>query len=108
MTLAGRFWRDRRGAGVQTLGLTAAGIALAAVAVTTMLDRASKNGMPSIAFIDSKGSVVFGSTPQVASGPQAQVASAGKAASPKFDNIDRTVTGSISRVTLDPCTGKAK
>ena len=106
MTLAGRFWRDRRGAGLQTLGLTAAGIALAAVAVTTLLDRASKNGMPSIAFIDSKGSVVFGSAPQAQVG--AQVASAGKVASPKFDNIDRTVTGSISRVTLDPCTGKQK
>ena len=106
MTLAGRFWRDRRGAGVQTLGLTAAGIALAAVAVTTLLDRASKNGMPSIAFIDSKGSVVFGSTPQAQVG--SQVASAGRSASPKFDNIDRTVTGSISRVTLDPCTGKQK
>ena len=106
MNLAGQFWRDRRGAGVQTLGLTAAGIALAAVAVTTMLDRASKTGMPSIAFIDSKGSVVFNSTPQGQVG--SQVASAGKAASPKFDNIDRTVTGSISRVTLDPCTGKQK
>jgi len=102
MTFVGRFWRDRRGAGMQTVGLTAAGIAIAAVAMTTLLDRASKNGMPSIAFIDGKGAVVFSSA------PQGQTASAGKAAQPRFDNIDRTVTGSISRVTLDPCTGKQK
>ena len=100
------FWRDRRGAGVQTLGITAGAIALAAVAATTLLDRVSKTGMPTIAFIDPKGSVVFSSLPQPQS-PQ-QVASAGKAAQPKFDQIDRTVTGSINRITLDPCTGKQK
>lgn len=97
------FWRDTRGASVKALGMTAGAIAIAAVAATTLLDRASKNGLPTIAFIDSKGSsIVFGGA------PTAQTAAAGKAAQPKFDQIDRTVTGSINRITLDPCTGKQK
>ena len=97
------FWRDTRGSSVKTLGLTAGAIAIAAVATTTLLDHASKTGLPTIAFIDSKGSsIAFGGV------PTAQTAAAGKAAQPKFDQIDRTVTGSINRITLDPCTGKQK
>ena len=93
------FWRDRRGAAQQTLAISAALVALASVAASSLLERMARDGsFPTIAFIDSRGSIALG--------PQAAKVSGN---GPIFNSIDHTVTGSISRpIILDPCTGKQK
>ena len=84
-----------------SIGLTAAVIAITAVAAANLIGQAALNGnLPAIAFLSPKAA-----TP---SGPASATAKPSR-----FDNIDRDATGSIQTflqrpVILDPCTGRQK
>ena len=78
---------------LRTLVIASAVIAGVAMAATSFLDKVSSGQLPAIAFIKADGEVTY------FGGAAAKMAATG---------VDRTPVGSINKVTVDPCTGKAK
>jgi hypothetical protein len=91
MRLLMSFWRDERGSFAGRMANISLVVAIGAVALATVLDRATRDGGASvIAFFNPQNTAV---------------ASRGSGSA----TIDPTPTGSISRaVVLDPCTGRQK
>lgn len=76
---------------VRTLAITCVAIAATAMAATSVLDKVSSGQLPGVALIRSDGTVsYFG-------GAASKMAATG---------VDMTPVGAISKVTIDPCTGK--
>lgn len=80
------FRRDQRGFGLPAFGLAACAITMLAILGAHHLDRLGRDGTL---------------------GRVASITGPGVATAPVFRDIDLTPTGSINRVRLDPCTGKA-
>jgi Flp pilus assembly pilin Flp len=98
MRLFESFWRNQSGSFVSRMANVSLVVAIVAVALVSVLDRATRDGGAAImAFFH----------PESAAGQRVPVETANRG--PGAGGIDPTPTGSISpAVVLDPCTGRQK
>jgi hypothetical protein len=92
------FAHDRRGAAVNRFANSAAVIAILAVALASVLNRATK---------DEHSPLVRWALRDGFAGPKGD-AGQQRIRDARFGDTDATPTGSIARVVLDPCTGNQK
>lgn len=103
MSKLSRLASDQRGDALRPFAVTAGVIAFASLALTTLLDHATRNGtLPQIAFISPSGDSVAKLT-GLRSGATQMAAGA-------YDDMPvGSIAGrSVPPIVLDPCTGKTR
>lgn len=78
---------------LRLLTIASGAIAVAAMSMTSLLDKVASGQLPAVAFVKPDGTVTY------FGGAAAKMAASG---------VDMTPVGAINKVTIDPCAGKPK